>query len=324
MKEIKNKVMNFLFKYIKKSDNTIIKRDKQEIIFIEGEKYLPSLSKETSQPLKITNLEQYRNAIKEGITEIDFSDLNVEGEDIQNLNLNNLNLDINLRNIFVPYDGSFKFGNSAFYKTQLKYGDCFLHLEKANLQGNNVTGNLHPFYDTELGDVYFWYNEHTFDEEYKRKYPEHFLDENAPSSLKNKFYNPKIVKEVKPMIKRYCPSIEITHEEVTYLKRQTLDFQEFIKNYEFLKDKCLDNFEILEKDCIKINIIKYYGLEKAKQIFLNLSCLPFPIDTIFSMLSSSKINIAELDILLNGNAISNFSKIENDIKEIEEVQRKLK
>ena len=63
-------------------------------------------------PVKITNLTQYRLELDKGITDFDFSELDVTYEDIQNINLENLNLNINLREVFVPFNGSCKFGNN--------------------------------------------------------------------------------------------------------------------------------------------------------------------------------------------------------------------
>ena len=47
--------------------------------------------------VKITNLTQYRLGLDKGTTDFDFSELDVTYEDIQNINLENLNLNINLR-----------------------------------------------------------------------------------------------------------------------------------------------------------------------------------------------------------------------------------
>ena len=58
-----------------------------------------------NKPVKITNLTQYRLELDKGTTDFDFSELDVTYEDIQNINLENLNLNINLREVFVPFNG---------------------------------------------------------------------------------------------------------------------------------------------------------------------------------------------------------------------------
>ena len=112
------------------------------------------------KPVKITDLTEYRLELEKGTTDFDFSELDVTYEDIQNINLENLNLDINLREVFVPFNGSCKFGNSILSSVFSSYsGDYFLKINNSRLSGNNVTGDLSLFKDDFYGRysyVYVW------------------------------------------------------------------------------------------------------------------------------------------------------------------------
>ena len=85
-------------------------------------------------PVKITSIYQYLTELEKGTTDFDFSELDFEFEDIQNVNLENLNLDINLRNVFVPYNGSCKCGNNVITSLFGSYsGDYYLKINKSRL-----------------------------------------------------------------------------------------------------------------------------------------------------------------------------------------------
>lgn len=145
-------------------------------------------------------------------------------ENLENVNLENSNLDINLRKISVK-----EFKND-------EYGDSFIKINKSNLKGNNVYGGLEPLNN----EIYFWYSEDTFDDSYKSKYNKFFLNENAPYSLKDKYYNPKM-KLVISNKKQY----------IVFIKN-TLTFDEYMDNYDFLKGKYLGNFSISDEEKKKI------------------------------------------------------------------------
>ncbi len=313
-------ILEYLYyKYIKgysKQDfeqfqkNVTIKQNHETAHFVDEKDCLPKpIEKEEKQPVKIKSLDRYREALKSGKTDFDFSELITLGGDIQNLNLENVGCYINLRNIFVPFGHRRKMENDSL-PLLMSYGDCFLFLNKANLKGNNVEGDLSPFHDSREGNVYFWYSEDTFDKAYKEKYPFYFLDANAPQELKEIYYNPTLVKEKIPTIHN------IDGEEVTYLKRQTLSFQEYMKYYQFLRGKYLGNFNINGQELFKINIVERYGLEQAKEILINLSYYPLPLNQLFDLLS--KMNDSELN-----NALLSYKDDTENSVEIEEILQTL-
>ena len=140
------------------------------------------------KPVEITDLSQYKRELEKGTTNFDFSKLNLIGEDIQGVNLENLGLNIDLREIFIPYNGNFKIGNTTLSAVFDSYsGDYYLRLEQAKLGGNNVIGDLTYFEGNEYcSPVYIWYSEETFDEKYKLQYPQFFLSKEAPEELREK------------------------------------------------------------------------------------------------------------------------------------------
>ena len=106
---------------------------------------------EENKPIKITDLQQYRMELEKGTTEFDFSELSLKYEDIQNINLENLNLDIDLRQVFVPYNGCYKIGNNILKPLfNFYHGEYFLKICNSRLAGNNVVGDLSLF----AGNVY--------------------------------------------------------------------------------------------------------------------------------------------------------------------------
>ena len=147
--------------------------------------------------------------------------------ELENVDLENSNLDINLRKI------------STKELEHVEYGDAFIKINKSNFKGNNIYGDLSPLNNK----IYFWYSEDTFDEAYKSKYNKFFLDDNAPDCLKDKYYNPKM----KLVISKGKQHI--------VFEKSCLTFDEYIDNYEFLKGKYLGNFKISEEDKEKIKSI---------------------------------------------------------------------
>lgn len=212
---------------------------------------------------------------------LDLSELpkSTDNKDIQGLNLENLNLDINLRKIWIPYDRESVYINYDAPK------DVFIHLNHANLKGNYVVGNLSPIHGKDsngnnLGIAYYWYNEDTFDEIYKENYPEYFLDANAPQELKDKFYNPKL--KVKESVLKKLSEKEL--EKDNFLERQTLTFKEYCKYYNYLKGKYLGNFKIDEVEKVKMAFLDYFGLEGAKKQLEKLSAIDLSIEELLRKL----------------------------------------
>ncbi len=185
---------------------------------------------------------------------------NILSNTLENINLENQNLDINLRLIHMP----------SYYV--VKY-DRFIKLNNSNLKGNQIHGSLSPFPKTITRDyeVYFWYSEDTFDEKYKEIYPEYFLDSNAPQQLKDLYYNPE--------------EIQTSCGKVWYKKRK-LDFETYLKYYQYLHFKSLKNFDISKKDNAKIRLLKLFGLETTKEILQNLSNTIIPLDTLLEIIDS--------------------------------------
>lgn len=99
----------------------------------------------------VKSLTDYHNLLNQGITNFDFSEINLKYQDIQNINLENLGLTIDLQEIFFPFST-----RSGFEKI----GDDFIHLEHSNLKGNNITGELCNFIDNGRICV-FLYDENT-------------------------------------------------------------------------------------------------------------------------------------------------------------------
>ncbi len=214
---------------------------------------------------------------------IDITDLpkNTDGKDIQDYSLHNLNVEIDLRKIWVPYD------RESIYWHQ-KPRETFIHLQHTNLQGNHVTGNLSPRYGKgpngeDLGRAFFWYSEETFDKEYKENNPEYFLDEGAPPELKDKFYNPKIQLPLENKL------TETEKEKDVFLERQTLTFKEYIKYYKFLRGKYLGNFKITKKERVEIAFVDYFGIERARKIAEKFSVIDLPLDAVLDLLKNTDV-----------------------------------
>lgn len=228
-----------------------------------------------NKPVKITNLTQYRLELKKGTTNFDFRKLDIEFEDIQNINLENLNLDINLREVFVPYNGCCKIGNNIITPVfSSYYGDYYLKINNSRLGGNNVTGDLTLFEgNSHSSPVYIWYSEETFDDNYKSQYPQFFISKDAPEELREKYYNPKIVyKEVGAAVD-VIHDTEEKNKKIQSLLRQTLTFDEYLKYYKFLKGKYLGNFSISKLDLLQIEIIEKYGLEQRDAILAHINSI---------------------------------------------------
>ena len=259
-------------------------------------KELFKLNKEAiskNKPVKITNLTQYRKELEKGTTDFDFSELNVNDDDIQNINLENLNLDIDLREVFVPFNGSQLFGKNVLLPIVKEPGDSFLNISNSRLAGNNVSGSLEKFVDDLYGNqTYIWYSEETFDDEYKSKYPQFFLSKDAPEELRQKYYNPIMVsREIIDLSHITADSEENRYIKIQVPVRQTLTIDEYLKYYEFLKGKYLGNFYINEQDLLQIDIIERYGLERREEI---LSHIKSRINIINQIADCENYNINEI------------------------------
>lgn len=228
-----------------------------------------------SKPVKITSTYQYKEELEKGTTEFDFSEFDLEYEDIQNINLEGLNLNIDLRNIFVPYNGSVKIGRNILSSIFNTYrGDYYINIKDSKLAGNNVTGDLSYFEgNSHTRPVYFWYSEATFDDKYKSTYPEFFLSNEAPQELRDKYYNPQIIyQEVYDPLKP-CEEGEYPTKEIKSYVRHKLTLEDYLKYYEYLKGKYLGNFDISREDLIQIELIEKYGLEARNKILNHINSL---------------------------------------------------
>lgn len=234
-----------------------------------------------------------------------------DNKDIQNLDLENFDLEINIRKLWVPYD------RETFYRYSIPTNKTrFLRLNRTNLKGNSVEGDLTYFHDERFGNVYIWYSENTFDEIYKEKYPRFFLPKNAPSELKEKYYNPKI----KDFVIQKKSTGEIVKKGIAYT-RQILTFEEYLKYYEFLKGKYLGNFKINEKDYIMISFIEHYGLEKTEKILQQIANLSLPLNLTLSIFKFTEVE--DWETIFSNNVIPNNEALEPIIKKIhtKELQR---
>ena len=226
-----------------------------------------------NKKIKINSIYQYKFFLKKDKNNFDFSELNLEFEDIQDIDLENLNLDINLRNIFVPYNGSVKIGNSILNSVFSSYsGDYYLQINNSRLGGNNVTGDL-TFFEGTLGcsPVYIWYSEETFDDKYKSQYPQFFISKDAPEELREKYYNPRIIYETTNEQDGIILDLKEKNEDTKILVRQTLTLDEYLKYYKFLKGKYLGNFSISPQDLLQIETIEKYGLEQRDEIIKDIT-----------------------------------------------------
>lgn len=246
--------------------------------------------KAKEEPIIISSLHQYRLEKEKGNKIFDFSEIDMYMEDIQYQNLENLNLDINLREVFIPFNGKRKFGRNVISSVFSTYtGDYFLDIHESRLSGNCVKGDLSFFKDSRSNIVYVWYSETTFDNKYKNKYPQFFLSKDAPKELIEKYYNPQILidKVVSPAA--VIHDLEDKYRNIEILKRQVLSLDEYIEYYEFLKGKYLGNFNINKFDLQKINLIEKYGLEKAQLLFQEIDNMIENISK-FDNVKSYKIN----------------------------------
>ncbi len=152
----------------------------------------------------------------------------------------------------------------------------YIDLTNACLKGNDIIGDLLPlklFIKTSkrylIKKIYFFYNEDTFDEKYKKEHPEFFLSSDAPDELKEMYYNPK--------------EIEINGNP--YLIRKELTLENFLKYYKYLKDKSLENFKIKEETKVIIKLIKLFGLDYTVNIIKRLASFKLPISKVIPILN---------------------------------------
>ncbi len=270
------------------------------------------IKQKKTEIVKIYNFEQLRNIkdFKEYSFDLDSLPNSTDNKDIQNLNLENLNLNINIRKLWVPYE------RESYYRHFIPTNKTrFLHLNKSNLKGNNVEGDLSPFYDSRFGSVFIWYSEDTFDAVYKEKYPKFFLSKDAPKELKKIYYNP----EIKDFVIRKKQTDQIVEKGKAYT-RQTLTFEEYLNYYEYLQGKYLGNFKIEEKDKIMIQLVDYYGLEKSRKILNQLANLNLPF--YLALMIFKYVDVEYWEQLFKNNAIQNYEIMENIVNSINTCEQK--
>ena len=220
----------------------------------------------------IKSAQKYKQALENGVTSFDFSNWSLDGDNIENINLENLGLNINLRKVFVPIGGVIFLSKIAHTKVRRKLGDDFLDLRNSNLKGNNIVGGLEDRIE-ENGRCSFLYNRDTFDEMYIRFHSKFFLDELAPQELKDKYYNPSMVEK------------ETQFGIIKVMYRQKLTYDEYLKYYEFLHGKYLERFSIDKKDFLLIKLSEVLGLEKTKDVLSEFEILEIPIEEYFEIIS---------------------------------------
>ena len=269
----------------------------------------------------IRNLSQYRDLLKDGQTEFDFSRLDMMYEDIQQLDLFNLGLNINLQEIFFPFGGSSKYYDSILHPIG-SLGDDFIYLNRSNLKGNNVIGDLNNAAEIHRGYkrvCTFIYNDDTFDEEYKKVHPQYFLDDNAPSELREKYYNPLVRKEHIPTLL----DIDNKEEKIVHY-RQHLTFEEFLQYYQFLHGKYIERFRINKLDYNKIKLVEALGLEQAKQIIENLKILNINPNLFTDSISDMSLEEIQTCFLNNNEpqATELIAQIDRTIKTQQKVLRR--
>lgn len=237
------------------------------------------LQPEEKGPVRISSIYQYKTELEKGTKDFDFSSLSMDLEDIQNVNLENLNLDIDLRKVFVPYLGSVLIGKNIITPmlgNNSRYH--FLKIQNSRLGGNNVTGDL-SYFEENNKRVYIWYSEETFDDKYKESYPQFFISKEAPEELREKYYNPKIIYK------------DDSKSKIKEIVRQNLTLSEYIKYYDFLKGKYLNNFYISKEDLVHIDIIEKRGLEYYYTLLRHVSVM---VDSFKSAAECKEYNINDI------------------------------
>ena len=236
--------------------------DKEELIYLfddsikdEGDIYEILIGAHPYQvkPIKVKNIKELEEAKARGEKHIDCSRINVEKESIEGKNLENCNLNIELKKLYIPKE-----------RKQPKFpeDELFIFLNKTNLKGNHIIGNLEPVQYNGYS-IYFSYSEDTFDKTFKQEHPEYFLSKKAPHNLKRDYYEAHYYTLIKENGDYFC-----------FFERSTLDFAKYLKYYEFLKGKYLGNFKMDPKELLKIQFVETYGIEEAKKVLENLANSP--------------------------------------------------
>ncbi len=158
-------------------------------------------------------------------------------------------------NEYIPYPLKKIYFPSSRQTPRVPEEDLFIHLENSNLKGKNIIGDLNPLVCNGY-QYFFCYSEDTFDEEYKKEYPDYFLDPNAPEDVKILYYNI-----------RYIALIDEKDQKYLYYCKKYLDYENYLKYYEFLRGKYLGNFNIQPSDLLKIQLTEKFGIEGARYIF---------------------------------------------------------
>ncbi len=213
----------------------------------EAEKIYNDKSMIFNKPFCAKNLDEIRE-IKQKYSfseelEIDYSKIkDIYADNLDFLDLKDANLTIDLRKFDTARNPNHKFIN-LFY---------------TNLKGNKVIGDLYPIKEYNMK---YYYNENTFDDNYKTEHPEFFLSSEAPDELKEIYYR---------------------HGE--------LDFETYLKYYKYLKNKYLGNFSIKEDDNIKIRLLHIFGINNVKIIITSLCEMNMPINYVLEIINKMSDN----------------------------------
>lgn len=225
LKKIYNYLYNYTISHIQETNNV----PQNTYAFKVAKKKEISIKEST---IEVKDIEEYKTYLKEGFTNFDLQNLNLKDADLTATNLENCNLTINLTDL-KPHPQTYP----------------FIDLSKTNLKGNNITEPPAHF-RKQQENLYFWYTEDTFDNNYQKTHPNYFLSRSAPKELKEKYYNPKRIVGL------------TTAGEITHFLRQSLTFDEYIEYYSYLSEKYLGNFRISQTDLNRIKLVSYY--EKMK------------------------------------------------------------
>ncbi len=228
-----------------------------------------NLSYNEPEATVVNSVLEYKAALKRGITEFDFSEFEIAGQSIEDVNFQNRNLTINLNQMPIPTKRVIN-RTKGFYELNDSFKELYIFLNNTNLQGNTVIGEPASFKTITNDYVYIFYSETTFDETYKKRHPKYFLSDETPTALKEKYYGYDTI-----MINKFH----------SYIKRKTLTFEEYMQYYEFLHDKYLGNLQISNTDLAKIRLIEIYGLAKANEILVKLSKSFIPIHKSLEIIS---------------------------------------
>lgn len=206
---------------------------------------------------KVKTIQDYKEALsKSREMKINGGKINFKKENIIGENLEDFRLTIPLEDILFSI---------PIKHPRIPEEEIFVHLEKTNLKGNTIIGDLYPIFQDGF-PIYFKYAEDTFDDNFKQNHPKFFLDDKAPKAIKEKYYGT-----------RYCSLITAENKCYLYFTRNCLNFEEYLKYYSFLHGKYLGNFRIESKEYVKIQLVEKLGLEETEKILKKILHSPYSI-----------------------------------------------